>query len=213
MTDAVRAAIEAADPEALRSLIAADPACRDAEVRWGAGGKNVVPPLHFVCDAVFRGLATQEQGLALAEVLLAAGADPQRAYARSGDTFLITAASLGAEAVGLRLVAQGVDVTPTGLFGAGALHWAAIMGLERLTPALVAAGANLDAVDDEYECTPLQWGLHGWHNGTQGRRDGIPGALRALVQAGARVPPGSAEALVGDEHALLRAALGSRPAR
>ena len=59
-----------------------------------------MPPLHFVCDAVFRRLVTQEQALAMANVLLEAGVDADRVYAESGDTFLIAAASLGAERVG-----------------------------------------------------------------------------------------------------------------
>ena len=69
-----------------------------------------MPPLHFVGDAVFRGLASQDAALAMADVLLEAGVDPDRAYARSGDTFLISAASLGAQAVGLRLVERGAAV-------------------------------------------------------------------------------------------------------
>lgn len=120
MTDAVRLAIEAADADALETLVSADPARADAEVRFGDGGKNVVPPLHYVCDAVFRRLATQDEALALAQVLLDAGVDPERSYAKSGDTFLIAAASLGAESVGERLVELGVDVTPRGDPGRGA---------------------------------------------------------------------------------------------
>ena len=126
MTDVIRAVIEAGDADALESLVAADSALVDADVTFGPAGKHAVPPLHYVCDAVFRELATQEQALAMANVLLDAGVDPERSYARSGDTFLIAAASLGAELVGLRLVEAGVDVTPRGLFGATALHWAAI---------------------------------------------------------------------------------------
>lgn len=85
-------------------------------------------PLHYVCDLVFRGLVGQEQALELADVLLAAGVDVDLAYARSADTFLIAAASLGAEDVASRLVERGADVTRRGLFGAPALHWAALMG-------------------------------------------------------------------------------------
>ena len=114
MTEAIREAIESADVERLRALVTENPSWADADVTWGDGGKNVVPPLHFVCDAVFRGLANQDQALAMANVLLDAGVDPELEYAASGDTFLISAASLGAESVGLRLLEAGVDVTPAG---------------------------------------------------------------------------------------------------
>jgi hypothetical protein len=207
MTDTIRQAIETADVEALRSHVSARPALADADVSWGDGGKNVVPPLHFVCDAVFRGLATQEQALAMADVLLDAGVDPDRAYAKSGDTFLIAAASLGAERVGERLVERGVDLTRRGLFGATALHWAAIMGLDRLTRALLGAGAALELRDSRYDCTPIEWALHGWTEGTNGRRERLPRVARVLVERGARIPANVAQRL-GDADREMRAALG-----
>lgn len=188
MTDAVREAIEAGDDGALRRLVEADAALADADVRWGDGGENAVPPLHFVCDAVFRGLVSQERALAMAHVLLEAGVDPDRAYARSGDTFLIAAASLGARAVGLRLLERGVDFGARGLFGATALHWAANMGLDRLAGALLDAGAKIDLRDRRYDCTPLEWGIHAWRTGTKGDRDGVVRAARVLVGRGAEVP-------------------------
>ena len=87
MNEPVRKAIEAADVEALRTLVELDPDRADADVTCGPDDQDRVPPLHFVCDVVFRKLATDEQGLALADALLEAGVDPDRAYAKSGDTF------------------------------------------------------------------------------------------------------------------------------
>jgi ankyrin repeat protein len=209
VSDEVKSAIEAADAGRLRALVEAEPALARSDVRFGPGDRHSVPPLHYVCDVVFRGLVGQEQALELADLLLAAGVDVDEVYARSGDTFLIAAASLGAEDVGLRLVERGADVTRCGLFGATALHWAVLMGLERLTPALAAAGAALELADERYDCTPLQWGLHAWAEGSSGRREGIPAAVRALVERGARVPAGALEGLSAPGDAPLRAALGS----
>ena len=208
MSDSVRAAIEAADVEALQTLVTAEPGLAEEHVTWGEGGKNRVPPLHFVCDAVFCGQATQEQALAMADVLLEAGVDPERPYAKSGDSYLIAAASLGAELVGLRLVERGADVQRRGLFGATALHWAALMGLDRLADALVAAGAELEAKDARYDCTPLEWALHAWNEGANGgRRDGLPRVAAALLRRGAAVPPG--DALAGGADDPMRAVLSS----
>ena len=211
MTDAIRIAIEAADVDGLRAQVVRDPALADADVTWGEGGKNVVPPLHFVCDAVFRGLATQDQALAMADVLLNAGVDPERPYAKSGDSFLIAAASLGAESVGLRLVEDGVDITRRGLFGATALHWAAMMGLDRLSRALVECGAELELVDTRYDCTPLQWALHGWQQGTGGQRDRIPRVVSLLVSRGARVPEDVLDSLTDGSDEEVRQALSNLP--
>lgn len=207
MASEIRDAIEAADATALRALLAAEPRLADADVRFGENDKHAVPPLHYVCDVVFRGLATQEQALAMADVLLEAGVDPARSYAKSGDTFLIAAASLGAEGVGLRLVERGVAVTPRGLFGAVALHWAALMGLERLARALLDAGAELEPVDSRYDRTPLQWALHAWNEGTSGRREGLPPVASLFVERGARVPASALAALTKDSDAPMRAAL------
>lgn len=116
MTSEVRAAIEAADPAALRALVAADAGLADADVTWGRHGKNRVPPLHYVCDAVFRKLASEQQALAMADVLLEAGVDAE-----------------------LR--------------------------------------------DQQYDCTPLEWVLHAWTQGTNGCRDGLPRVARVLVES------------------------------
>jgi len=210
MTDEIRRAIEAADVEGLRELVRRDPGLANADVRWGEGGKNIVPPLHFVCDAVFRGLATQEQALAMADVMLDAGVDPGRDYAKSGDTFLIAAASLGAERVGERLVERGVGVGRRGLFGATALHWAANMGLDRLVLALVERGADLSLRDAQYDGTPLHWALHGWRSGTSPGRDGIPRAVAVLVAHGAKIPEDVLSSLAQDSDAAMREALATR---
>ena len=208
--DAVRLAIEAADAASLRELIRADPARADADVHWGEGGKNVVPPLHYVCDAVFRGQATQAQALELANVLLEAGVDPERAYAKSGDTFLISAASLGAQSVALRLVELGVDVGKRGLFGATALHWAANLGLDRLALALLERGADLELGDAHYGGSPLQWALHGWTDRADGDREGLLRVVRLLVERGAQVStdPTTVRARESDER--MRDALAAK---
>jgi len=211
VTEAVREAIEAGDVDALSALVGADPTLAEADVAFGPGGRNRVPPLHYVCDVVFRRLPGREASVELANVLLEAGVDPDRAYARSGDTYLIAAASLGAEEVGLRLVELGADVRPRGLFGATALHWAAHMGLERLAAALLDAGAELELADARYGCTPLEWTLHAWSERGAGRREGLPIVARLLRERGARVPPEATASLDGEADAPMRRALEAAP--
>ncbi len=210
MTDTVGKAIREGDVEALRALVAADPKSAHEPIGLEHGSPHRLPPLHVVCDAVFGRFVDQERARALAEVLLGAGVDPDLDYAESGDTFLIAAASLGAESVGLVLLDAGADVARRGLFGATALHWAALMGLSELGARLVDAGADLGLADEKYDCTPLEWALHAWHEGTHGDRDRLPAVARLLVERGAAVDPGRLERLTGPEHAAMRAAL-SRP--
>ncbi len=168
---------------------------------------HTVPPLHYVCDVVFNGQVTQEQSLALTNALLDAGVNVDESYAKSGDTFLITATSLGAESVGLRLLEHGADVTPTGLFNATALHWAAFVGLDRLGHALIQHGAAIELRDTEYDCTPLQWSLHAWAKGPEKNRDGVPRITRVLVEHGAQIPDGALDSLTKDADAAMRDAL------
>ncbi len=207
MTDRVRIAIEDGDPSALRELIAQEPHLAHDPVRFGDNCENSAPPLHLVCDAVFRRLISQEQALALADVLLDADVDLTTTFPKTGDTYLISAASLGAELVGVRLVEKGADVHAQGLFDATALHWSAFLGVPLLTEALVGAGADLELRDSKYQCTPLEWGLYAWNQGTNGLREQVPAACAALLAAGAVLPPDAAEQLTGTDDGPMRAAL------
>jgi len=199
------AIVEQADVEALQQLIDAAPS--SATVCLPCGNSEL-PALHLVCDAVFRGLITDEQGEQLARILLDAGEDVDRAFARSGDTFLISAASLGAERVGLLLLSRGADPHPKGLFGATALHWAALMGCVDLVGALVDRGAGVELRDAKYSCTPLEWALHSWEEGTPGPRARLPDVVRRLRAAGAAVPQAAKERLQRPKDLELRAACG-----
>lgn len=180
MTHELKAVIEAGDAPGLRQLLKESPALARALIAFGPENKHTVPPLHYVCDVTFRKLVTQEQALAMGNALIDTGIDINEAYARSGDTFLIAAASLGVEVLGVRLVELGADVQTKGLFRATALHWAAMMGLPDLARALIEAGADTTSPDTTHKATPLEWAQHAWKEGTNGNREGIP-AVAALL--------------------------------
>ena len=187
--DPVRAAIEAGDAVQLAARVAEAPDRATSDLAWYDPKPDKtyrVPPLHYVCHVVFDKQVTPERALAMAKVLLNAGEDPGRVFAEtSGDTFLISAASLGVEDVGLELVARGATVDLRGTFGATALHWCAFMGLPRLAAACLDAGANIELRDKQNESTPLQWAVYAWSNGTNGNRAAIPATVRVLVERGA----------------------------
>jgi len=179
-------AIEAGDGAGLRRHLVADPGSATRPIPFGDGSGNEVSPLHHACDAVFRGVLRDGPAADLARVLLAAGVDPDHRDRPGGDPYLVTAASLGAEEVGLVLLAAGADPGARGARGETALHWAANMGLAGLVEAVVRAQRDLVAArDGAYDCTPVEWALHAWKEGTKGRRAALSEVARTLLAAGA----------------------------
>lgn len=186
MTDPVRLAIDQADAGALAELLAADPPAADRPLGCCAAP---CPPIHAVCDRVFDRRLSARAGLRLAETLLDAGADPNARHVGNGDTLLITACALGCEPIALRLLQAGADPRARGLFGATALHWAAMLGLPEAVDALLAAGADPRLKDEEYASDPLGWAVQGWAdppNGSTGRQSDC---AAKLVAAGGEVDP------------------------
>ena len=107
----VKTAIRNGDAATLRQLLAEDSSRANELIRWGERKPCLTHPLHFISDTLFEGTLPQGKEIPLVDVLLDAGAalDFQRSRedGKKGDTPLIGAASLGAEDVGLRLLAAG----------------------------------------------------------------------------------------------------------
>ena len=130
-----------------------------------------------------------------------AGADldfrREREDGGKSNTPLIGAASLGTEEAGLRLLSAGARPELRGLFGETALHWASLLGEERLAAALIA-GSDLNLKDGKYHSTPLGWAMHGCYNppaGNHGRqREGSPARSR---RCGGRSPMAGIRACAG----------------
>lgn len=101
---------------------------------------------------LFDGSLQWGKELPLIEALVQAGADLnfQRARedGRKSDSPLIGASSLGAEEVGLRLLDAGARPELRGLFRETALHWAALLGEDRLVERLIE-GADLNLKDEK----------------------------------------------------------------
>ena len=184
----MKRAILNGDADALRQLLSDDPSQANALILWGTNGCVSTHPLHFVSDMLFEGNFQKGHELPLIDALIHAGANLNFQKNGKGDTPLIGAASLGAEDVGLRLLDAGANPGLRGLFGETALHWAALLGEDRLAEKLIK-GAHLNLKDEKYQSTPLGWGIHGWSNppaGNQGRQRDV---VMLLVTAGAKVEP------------------------
>ncbi|HEV3196784.1 MAG TPA: ankyrin repeat domain-containing protein [Bryobacteraceae bacterium] len=186
----VKKAIRTGDADALRSLLIEDSSRANALVRWGKNDCVLTHPLHYVSDMLFEGTLRKGKELPLIEALIQAGADldfqRDREDGKKSDTPLIGAASLAAEEVGLRLLEAGARPELRGLFGETALHWAALLGEDRLAGRLIAR-SDLDLKDEKYNSSPLGWAVHGRYNppaGNQGRQCEV---AALLVSAGAKV--------------------------
>ncbi len=185
----VKTAIRKGDADVLHRLLIEDASRANALIPWGMNDCVLTHPLHYVSDMLFEGILKKGKELALVEVLIQAGADLD--FQRDGkngksDTPLIGAASLGAEEVGLRLLDAGARPELGGLFGETALHWAALLGEDRLARRLIE-GSDVDLKDEKYNSSPLGWAVHGRYNppaGNQGRQSEV---AALLVAAGAEV--------------------------
>ena len=184
----VKTAIQTGDAEALRRLLGEDGSCANALISWGKNGEILTHPLHYVSDVVFEGHLKGGSELPLIEALIEAGADLDfqkvREDGKMSDTPLIGAASLGAE--GLKLLSAGARPEVRGLFGETALHWAALLGEDRLAEKLIA-GSDVNLKDGKYQSSPLGWAIHGCYNQPPGKRGRQREVAALLVSAGAAV--------------------------
>lgn len=179
----VKIAIESGDAAALRRLLRETPSGANEVIRWGKDCHITTHPLHYVSDMLFNGVLKHGNELPLIE----SGAD-LNFQKEHKDTPLIGAASLGAEEVGIRLLEAGARAELRGGFGETALHWAALLGEDKLTKELIE-GADLDLRDEKYKSPPLGWAIHGWCEPPAGNRGRQREVIVLLVAAGARVEP------------------------
>ena len=185
-------AIRNGDVAALQQLLAEDSSRANELIRWGESKPCFTHPLHFISDMLFEGTLAQGMEIPLVDVLLDAGADldfqRSREDGKKGDTPLIGAASLGAEDVALRLLAAGAKPDLRGMFGETALHWTALLGLDRLAAGLIR-GSNVNLRDEKYHSPPLGWAIHGWCDPPAGNHGRQREVVALLVAAGASVEP------------------------
>jgi hypothetical protein len=194
-----KTAIRNGNADALRRLLREDPSKANELIRWGDDQTCFTHPLHYISDVLFEGKLWKGAEIPLVDALIEAGADlnfqRDREDGKKSDTPLIGAASLGAEDAGIRLLDAGAKPELRGLFGEMALHWAAMLGEDRLTARLIEGLKRdlLNLKDEKYKSAPLGWAVHGWSNppaGNQGRQREV---VVLLVAAGATVEPGLLE--------------------
>src|SRR5215471_2428283 len=133
----MKTAIQTGNFEALQLLLAEDPARADELIQWGENRCFLTHPLHYISDMLFNGTLPKGKEVPLVDALVRAGANVNFQKPGKGETPLIGAASLAAEDVGIALLEAGADPTCRGMFGETALHWAALLGEDRLAARLM----------------------------------------------------------------------------
>lgn len=197
----VKTAIETGNVTALRELLATDPMLANRHVVWGHESEIRTHPLHFVSDKLFDGTLDRSReadvAVGLIDALIHAGADlnhfsPDESRGEPKcETPLNGAASLGAQAVGIRLIEAGAKTDAINLLGETSLHWAACLGLDRLVDHILRAEApnhvSVHVCDSSWDATPLGWAMHGWFDPPPASAGRHREVVAALVRAGAEV--------------------------
>ena len=93
-----------------------------------------------------------------------------------------------AEAVRLMLAA-GWPVGAVGRHGATALHWAGFHGNAAMARAILPHHPPLEAREQDFGQTPLDWTIYGSLNGWHAEQGDYAGVLELLLKAGAKAPP------------------------
>ena len=73
-------------------------------------------------------------------------------------------------------------------FGETALHWAAMLGEDRLTRKLIPV-SDIDLKDEKYGSPPLGWAIHQYFDPLEKSREKQLKVVANLVAAGATVEP------------------------
>src|ERR1700678_1905420 len=102
------------------------------------------------------------------------------------------AQSNNTKAVRLMLEA-GWPVDTPGEMGATALHWAGFNGNAEMVREILQFHPNLELKSREYKGTALGWSVYGSGNGWRRDSGDFVGTIRALLDAGATLPPHAEE--------------------
>lgn len=150
------------------------------------GNSPQAHPLHRICDGVFTGALTEDEGVKIATVFLEGGADVNGTnLAENQDSPLTAAISLYADKIALLYIEKGADIHHKGCHGGTALHWAAWCGSAEMVQKLISLGANINQLCVNFKSTPLFWAVHGLKFGDENRPRQQAECVKILVENGA----------------------------
>lgn len=178
--------IENKDLEGIRQALSDNPQLANEGISYDHSNTTKASPLHRICDGVFTGKLTDEEGVEIAKIFLEFGAKVNGSgLAEKQDTPLIAAASLHADQVAVLYIENGADIRHAGTHGGTALHWAAWCGRNKVVEKLVQQGAEINKLCIDFKSTPLFWAVNGLKKGAQNDLQNYLKCIEILIQSGA----------------------------
>ena len=178
--------IDNKDYQGIEQALANDPSLANEGIPYDSVNTTKAHPLHRICDGVFSGTYTDAEGVQMARIFLAHGANINgNGLIEKQDTPLVAAASLNADQVAILYIENGADLNHAGCHGGTALHWAAWCGRDQVIKKLVQQGAEINKLCIDFIATPLFWAVHGLKNGGTTSSSNYLECVRILIQAGA----------------------------
>lgn len=178
--------IDNKDYEGIEHALSVNPHLANEGIPYDDINTTKAHPLHRICDGFFSGKYSDEEGVTMAKIFLAHGANVDgNELVEKRDTPLVAAASLHADKVALLYIENGAEINHGGCHGGTALHWACWCGRPIVVKKLVEAGADINKLCIDFKATPLFWAVHGLKNGgTSNMHDSVE-CVKILLQAGA----------------------------
>ena len=174
------------DYAGLVKILSENPALANEGIAYDEINTSEAHPLHRICDGVFSGQYTDEEGVEMAKIFLANGADVNgNNLIPNKDSPLVAAASLHTDAVAMLYIDKGANIHHAGCHGGTALHWAAWCGRPELVERLIKAGSEINRLCTDFKATPLFWAVHGLKNGGNKDSKKYVEVVDLLLSAGA----------------------------
>jgi hypothetical protein len=174
------------DLNGIKQALSTNPALANEGLPYDAVNTVKAHPLHRICDGVFSGTYTDEEGVEMARLFLEYGANVNgNALIEKQDTPLLAASSLHADQVAILYIENGANINHPGCHGGTALHWAAWCGRPTVVKRLIREGAEINKRCIDFESTPLFWAIHGLKSGDNANLPDYVECVSLLMQAGA----------------------------
>ncbi len=182
----IREFINKRDYAGLKDSLSKNPNLANEGLPYDRANTTKAHPLHRICDGVFSGLYTDEEGVEMAKIFLEYGADINGGeMIEKKDTPLLAAASLHADKVAIFYIEQGADIHHAGCHGGTALHWAAWCGRPIVVERLLQEGPEINRKCIDFKSTSLFWAVHGLKAGDKKDVAGHLECIKKLLHAGA----------------------------
>lgn len=186
MEVSIKKLIENKDLKGLRKILSDNLSFSNEELSYDENHTTKAHPLHRICDGVFAGKYSDDEGVAMAKIFLEYGADVDGGeLIEKKDSPLVAAASLHADKVAILYIEQGAEFNHPGCNGGTALHWAAWCGRPVVVEKLIQAKAEINKRCIDFQSTPLFWAVHGWYSSDKKNMDSYLQCVSFLLEAGA----------------------------